>query len=81
MNSLTDKYIYIMIGDRYIKTKIWTYGAKFYTDFCSFNVPEDVAESESLKVISIVSLLAGNKYYLQLHLGNCISKIVNTQIL
>ena len=43
--------------DRYIKTKIRTYGDKVYTNFCGLNVPEDNIECESFTVISIDSLL------------------------
>ena len=32
--------------DRYIKTKIRTYGNKVYTNFCGLNVPEDDKECE-----------------------------------
>ena len=52
--------------DRYIKTKIRTYGDKVYTNFRGLNVPEDDIECESFTVISIDSLLLyENKYYLQ----------------
>ena len=43
--------------DRYIKTKIKTYGDKAYTKFLGLNVPEDDIECESCTVISIDSLL------------------------
>ena len=43
--------------DRYIKSKIRTYGDKIYTNFCDLNVPEDDIECESFTVISIDSLL------------------------
>ena len=33
--------------DRYIKSKIRTYGDKIYTNFCDLNVPEDDIECES----------------------------------
>ena len=33
--------------DRYMKTKIRTYGYKVYTNFHGLNVPEDGAECES----------------------------------
>ena len=58
--------------DRYIKSKIRTYGDKIYTNFCDLNVPEDDIECESFTVISIDSLLIyENKSYLQAYLGNC----------
>ena len=33
--------------DRYVKTKIGTYGDKVYTSFCGLNVPEDGEECKS----------------------------------
>ena len=52
--------------DRYITTKIRTYGDKVYTNFHDLNVSKDGVESESLKIISISFLLVyGNKYYPQ----------------
>ena len=67
--------------DRYIKTKIRTYGDKVYTNFCGLNVPEDDIECESFTIISIDSLLVyGKKHYLQVYLDNCAYKIVNRQM-
>ena len=43
--------------DRYIKTKIRTYGDKVYTNFCGLNVSEDDIECNSFTVIPIDSLL------------------------
>ena len=43
--------------DKYIKTKIRTYGDKVYTNFRGLNVPENDIECESFSVISIDSLL------------------------
>ena len=55
--------------DRYIKTKIRTYGYKFHIDFHGLNIPEDDTECEFFTAISIDSLLVyENKYYLQIHL-------------
>ena len=52
--------------DRYITTKIRTYGDKVYTNFHDLNVSKYGVESESLKILSISFLLVyGNKYYLQ----------------
>ena len=66
--------------DRYIKTKIKTYGDKVYCNFCGLNVPEDI-ECESLTGISIDSLLVyESKYYLQIYLDNCAYKIANKQM-
>ena len=51
--------------DRYIKTKIRTYGDKVYTNFRGLNVPEDGKKCESFTIISIDSLLVyESKYYL-----------------
>ena len=51
--------------DRYIKTKIRTYGDKVYTCFRCLNVSENGVECESFTIISINSLLVyENKYYL-----------------
>ena len=67
--------------DKYIKTKIRTYGDKVYNKFRGLNVPEDDIEYESFTVISFDSLLVyENKSYLQVYLGNCAYKIVNKQI-
>ena len=42
---------------------------------------EDDIECKSFRVISIDSLLVyDNKYYLQVHLDNCVYKIVNKQM-
>ena len=56
-------------GDRYITTKIRTYGDKVYTNFRGLDVPKD----DSLRVHQ-------NKYYLQVYLDNCAYKIANKQM-
>ena len=62
--------------DRYIKTKIRTYGDKVYTNFRDLNVPEDDIEFKSFLVISIDSLQDyDHNYYLQAYLDNCAYKI------
>ena len=67
--------------NRYIKTKIRTYGDKVYTNFRGLNVPEDAIECESFTVISIDSLLVyENKYYLRVYLDNCDNKIAIKQM-
>ena len=67
--------------DRYIKTKIRTFGNKVYTNFCGLTVPEDDIQCGSFTIFSIDSLLVYNKkYYLQVYLGNCAYEIVNKQI-
>ena len=76
MNALS------VYDDRYIKTKIRTYGDKVYCNFPSLNVPEDDVDCESFTVISIDSLpVYESKYYQQVYLGNCVYKSVNTQML
>ena len=58
--------------DRYIKTKIRTFGDKVYTNFRGLDVLEDDIKCESFTVISIDSLLVYNKkYYFQVYLDNC----------
>ena len=57
--------------DRYIKTKERTYGDKVYSNFRGLNVPEDDIECEYFTIISVDSLFVyGNKYRLQVYLGN-----------
>ena len=59
--------------DRYIKTKIRTYGYKVYTNLRCLNVPEDNIEWESFTVIFVDSLLIyENEYYLQIYLDSCV---------
>ena len=68
--------------DRYIKTKIRTYGDKAHTNFCGLDVLKDDAERESFTTISIDSLLVyENKCYLQVYLENCAYKTVNKQMI
>ena len=69
--------------DRYVKIKAKkTYGDKVYTNFRGLNVPKDDVGCESFTVISIDSLLVyENKYYLQIYLGKCDYKTVNTKII
>ena len=67
--------------DRYIKTKLKTFGDKIYTNFRSLNVSKDDIEFESFTAISIDSLLVyDKKCYLQVYLDNCAYKIVNKQM-
>ena len=68
--------------NRYIETKIRTYGDKVYTILCGLNVSEDDIECESFTVIFIDSLLVyKNKYYLQVYLDNCAYKIIGKQMI
>ena len=65
--------------DRYMKTKITTYGNKVYT-ICDFNVPGDGVKCDSFIITSIDSLLVyENKCYLQVYLDKWTYKIVSTQ--
>ena len=66
--------------DRYIKTKVRTYGNKLYTNFRGLNVPKNDLECESFTVFSIDFLpVYENKYYLQVYLDTCVYKTVNKQ--
>ena len=81
--------------DRYIKTKIRTYGNQVYTNFRGLNVSENDIECEPFIVISIDSLLVYEnkyyrfftclilvyKYYLQVYLDNCSYKIVDKRMI
>ena len=68
--------------NRYIKTKIRTYGDKVYTNIRSFKVSQDGVECESFTVISINFLpLSNNKFYLKVYLDNCAYKIVDKQMI
>ena len=63
---------WLIYYNRYIKTKIRTYGDKVYTNFRGLNVSEDNIEFESFTVISIYSLIVyKKKYYIQVYLDNC----------
>ena len=69
-------------GNRFIKTKIKTYGDKVYTNFCGLNVPEDGVGCRSFTIISINSLFVyENKYYLQVYLDGCAYKTVDKQMI
>ena len=69
-------------NDKYIKTKIITYGDKVYTNFRGLNVLEDGIEYVFFTVISIESILVyDKKCYIQLYLDNCANKIVDKKML
>ena len=53
---------------RYVKTKIRTNSDRVYTNFRGLNVAEDNIGCDSFTVISINSILAYDKKYLQVHL-------------
>ena len=65
-------------NDRYIKTKLRTYGDIVYPNSHGLNVLEDDIECESFTVISIDSLLVcDGKFYRQVYLDNCAYTIVD----
>lgn len=69
-------------NDKYIKTKIITYGDKVYANFCGLYVPQDGIECAFFTVISIESILVyDKKCYIQLYLDNCTNKIVDKKML
>ena len=55
LNALLD------YDNRYIKSKMKTYGGKVYTDFCCLNVQEDGIECECFTIISVDFLLVYEK--------------------
>ena len=68
--------------NRYLKTKVTTYGDKVCGNFRDLNVPEDAVECKSFRIISIDSLLVyENKYYLQVYLDYCAYKMVSTKMI
>ena len=68
--------------DRYIKTKIRTYGDKVHTNFRGLNMPENYIDFESFTVVSIDFLLVyENKYYLQVYCYNCDYKSIDKQMI
>ena len=78
----TELNAFPVYDNRYIETKIRTYGDKVYTNLCGLNAPEDDIECESFTVIFIDSLLLyKNKYYLQVYLDNCAYKIIEKQMI
>ena len=72
----------LLYDDRYIKTKIRTFGDKVCSNFLGINATKDDTECEFFTVISIEFLLVcKNKYYLQVYLDNCAYKISNIQMI
>ena len=68
--------------DKYIKTKIKTYGDKVHTGFRGLSLPEDDLECESFTDISIDFLLVyESTYYLQVYLDNCAYKIIDKRMI
>ena len=56
----------IVYDDKYVKTKLRTYGNKVYSNFHGVDVAEDAVECEYFAIIFINSLLVyENKYYFQ----------------
>ena len=63
----------MLYDDRYIKTKIRTYGDKFYTNFHDLNVPEDDIEVNLLQTFLLILYFDTNKKcYLQVFLDDCV---------
>ena len=68
--------------NRYIKTKIKTYGNKVYSNFCGLNVPQGGIEFEYFTVISTDSLLLyENKYFLQIYSEIMLMKLLKVDYL
>ena len=68
--------------NRYIKTKIKTYGNKVYSNFCGLNVPQGGIELEYFTVISTDSLLLyENKYFLQVYSEIMLMKLLKVNYL
>ena len=62
--------------DRYIKTKIRTYGDNFYTIFCSLNVLEDGVECKPFTIFSIGHIFVSeNKYYPRVYVDMVLIKL------
>ena len=67
----------LVYDNRYIKTKLRTYGSNIYTNFGGLNVLEGDIKSESFTVISTDFLLVyGNECYFQIYLDNYTYKTV-----
>ena len=65
--NFKNEQIKIKISNSYMKTKIGTFGAKFYTYVWGLNVPGDDMECEHFTVISINSFFVHKKKnYMQL---------------
>ena len=82
-HKLLEKYktISTKIEDRYIKTKIRTYGDNVYSNFCCLNEPKDGVEFETFTTSSIASLVIyESKYYLQVYLDKNSYKIANMKM-
>ena len=68
--------------NRYIKTKIKTYGNKIYSNFCGLNMPQGGIEFECFTVISTDSLLLyENKYFLQVYSEIMLMKLLKVDYL
>ena len=66
IENLKNIELNVLPADRYIKTKIRTFGDKVYTDFRGLNMPQDDIECGSFTVIFIDSFIVyEKKYYLQ----------------
>ena len=68
--------------NRYIKTKIKTYGNKIYSNFCGLNMPQGGIEFEYFTVISTDSLLLyENKYFSQVYSEIMLMKLLKVNYL
>ena len=75
-------YLFIMIDDQYIKTKMKMYSGKVYNTFRGLNMPENGVEYKLFAIIPIdYSITYEKKYDLQVYLDNCACKIVNAEML
>ena len=69
-------------NDRYIKTKIRTYGDKVYNNFGCFNVPEDVeCVLESLLLILYIFMKLNTTYKLVVRHTKFLYEIVDKQLI
>ena len=69
--------------DKYIKSKIRTYGDKDCTNFHGLNVPENEKKKKKNLLQSflfIMYLYTTTNIYLQIYLDNCVYKTVNKQM-
>ena len=66
----------LVYDDRYIKTKIKTYGGKVYTNFCGLIVPEDGVKCEFLTSLRLILYLV-----METNIIYNVNKTVNLQML
>ena len=66
----------LVYDDRYIKTKVKTYGGKVYTNFCRLIVPEDGVKCEFLTSLRLILYLV-----METNIIYNVNKTVNLQML